>query len=419
VRKDKTRFPVAITVTPVLLGTKIIGAIDVFRDITDRKKMEAKLTEEKKRSENLAKDLEKFKLAVDNSSDTVVITDPEGIVVYANAAVEKITGYKPEEAVGKKAAALWKSPMPAAYYQKMWGVIKGEKKVFVGEIQNKRKNGELYMAAVSIAPILNEQGEIVFFAGVERDITQEKKIEHAKDEFVSLASHQLRTPPTIIGWYTEMLESGDLGPVPEKQAAYLREIYKANQRMVAVINSLLNISRIEMGTFAIHPKEIDIGDSIDESIKELASRFNREANIKRDYDPGLGLIHADPAILTIILDNLLSNAYKYSPPDDTKIEVTAKKEYESLLLSIKDNGIGIPPKDHNRVFEKMFRADNAVTANPDGTGLGLYMIKRIIVDGLGGKIWFDSKETAGTTFYVSLPISGMKEKLGTTNLVQA
>jgi PAS domain S-box-containing protein len=418
VRKDKTRFPVAITATPVLLNGKIIGAVIVFQDITDRRQAEEKLTEERRRSEDLAKNLEKFKLAVDNVSDVIIITDMEGIVVYANGAVEKITGYKPQEITGKKAAALWKSPMPLESYQKIWDTIKNQKKIFIGEIQNKRKNGEIFTAAISISPILDEKGEAAFFVGIERDVTQEKKIEHAKDEFVSLASHQLRTPPTIIEWYTEMLQSGDLGPIPEKQAKYLTEIYRANQRMILVINSMLNISRVEMGTFGIHPKKIDLRVNIEESIKELGSRFNREAEIKKNYASSLGLVNVDPGIMTIIIDNLLSNAYKYSPPENTKIAVTAKVENGSLLLSIKDNGIGILPKDENRIFEKMFRADNAVALNPNGTGLGLYMIKRIIVDGLGGKIWFDSKKNEGATFYVSLPVSDIKEKLGTSNLTR-
>ncbi|MDR3549092.1 MAG: PAS domain S-box protein, partial [Candidatus Pacebacteria bacterium] len=142
----------------------------------------------------LEKDLEKFKLALDNIADNVIITDPEGIVVYANKAVETVTGYRPEEAVGKKSGALWKAPMPAEYYRHMWDVIKNQKKVFVGEIRNRRKNGMIYTAAISISPVLDKNGDIEFFVSVERDVTKEKEIDRAKSEFMSLASHQLRTP---------------------------------------------------------------------------------------------------------------------------------------------------------------------------------------------------------------------------------
>lgn len=378
--------------------------ISVFQNITERKQME--------------KNMEDFKLALDNISDNVIITDPEGVVVYVNKAVEKATGYKPDEVIGKKSGALWKTPMPLAYYQNMWNVIKAQKKVFVGEIQNRRKNGELYTAIISISPVLDAKSDVEFFVSIERDVTKEREVERAKNEFLSLASHQLRTPPSIIGWYTEMLQSGELGPINEKQADYLKEIYAANKRMIAIINSLLNISRIEMGTFAISPKEIDLKAIVDETAKELSSQFKRTIIMKADYDPSIKSFKADPNIIQIVIDNLLSNAFKYSPPENTTIEITARVENDFFFLSVKDNGIGIPAKDQARVFEKLFRADNAISANPDGTGLGLYMIKKVIVDGLGGKIWFASDENNGTTFSVSLPISSMNEKTGTTALSQ-
>lgn len=508
------------------------------------------------------KTYDNFKFAVDHSSEQIMITDPEGIILYANQATEKLSGYTIDEVVGKKAGKLWSLPMSAEFYQNFWKVIKTDKKEFIGELQNRRKNGEIYDAEIKVSPVLDEKINILFFVGIERDIsteknlardkenviakddailasigdglavadpdgrllyvnkaferltgwssaeavgqiffdlvprensqgnkiprawftdvikkilsgksvttnpvsgdesiisipspyfirkdgskfpvgvevnpiyiegkatgiieafndlTMEREVDKAKDEFLSLASHQLRTPPSIISWYTETLQSGELGPVNEKQAEYLKEVYKANQRMIATINSLLNISRIEMGTFSVSTKPIKIKDIIDETVDELTSRFNRKVTLKKYYDPALDLFKADPNILQIIIDNLLSNAFKYSPPDNTKMEIAAKIENDSLLFSVKDNGIGIPAKDQDRVFEKLFRADNAVSADPDGTGLGLYMTKKIIVDGLGGKIWFESEEGKGTTFSVSLPTSGIKDKPGTTILAR-
>ena len=361
---------------------------------------------------------DEFRLAVDNSAEQIMITDPDATILYANRATERLTGYSIDEILDKKAGTLWHLPMPVGYYQNLWKVIKTDKKTFIGDIQNRRKNGEIYDAELRISPVLDKKNNVIFFVGIERDISEEKRTTRAKDEFISLASHQLRTPPSIIGWYTETLQSGDLGPINEKQTEYLGEIYKANQRMIAVINSLLNISRIEMGTFAISTKEIDIKEIVHEAIKELSSRFNRKIELKEDYDSNLGVFKADPNIMQIIIDNLLSNSFKYSPPEDTKIEITVKIEGDSLVFGVKDNGIGISAKDHDRIFEKLFRADNAVVTNPDGTGLGLYMTKKIIVDGLGGKIWFESKENEGATFYMSLPASGMREKTGTTTLAR-
>jgi PAS domain S-box-containing protein len=378
--------------------------VSVFQNIT------ARITTEK--------ELEKFKLALDNISDNVIITDPNGIVIYANKAVEKITGYQAEEAVGKKSGALWKTPMPKAYYENMWDTIKTQKKVFVGEIQNRRKNGEVYTAMISISPIFNEDRNVEFFVSIERDITKEKEIDRAKSEFMTLASHQLRTPPSIIGWYTEALQSGDLGPINEKQTDYLAEIYRANKRMVNIINSLLNISRLDMGSFSVAPEAVNIGSNIDEVVKELMARFDRKAKIEKDYDPALNHFAIDPNILGIIAENLISNSFKYSAPENTHIEIAAKKEGDALVLNIKDNGIGIPAAIQDKIFEKLLRADNAASMSPDGTGVGLYMVKKIVTEALGGKIWFQSEENKGTTFFVLIPAAHMEKKIGTSTLVR-
>jgi PAS domain S-box-containing protein len=404
-----------------------------FEDTSNRKQIEQNLSDaksaaqnvyedlnfEKSRYERLAWELEKFKLACDNAADNVIITDPDAIVLYVNKSVETTTGYTAEEVIGKKSGALWQAPMKPEFYRNMWHTLKTEKKRFTGEIQNRRRNGEIYTAELSIAPVLDARGDVEFFVGIERDITKEKEIDLAKTEFVSLASHQLRTPPSIIGWYTETLQSGDLGPVTVKQSEYLAEIYRANQRMITLINSLLNISRIEMGNFSMSAKKIDFKELIGESIKELESRFDRVATVTQTYDPALEGLTADQDIMGLIIDNLLSNALKYSPHENTKIEISATKDQDMLVLSIKDNGIGIPEKAKDQVFEKLFRADNAVTSSPAGTGLGLYMTKKVVVNGLGGKIWFDSKENEGSTFYVSIPIVNLQEKIGTTKLIRA
>jgi signal transduction histidine kinase len=243
------------------------------------------------------------------------------------------------------------------------------------------------------------------------------KYNHAKSEFLSLASHQLRTPPSIINWYTETLRSGDLGPINDRQAKYLKEIDVADQRMIATINALLNISRMEMGTFAFAAQKADIKDIIRETIKAIKSRYDGRLTVRTDYNTALGFFNTDPALFQIILDNLLSNAIKYSPPDGTAITIGATIKKEVLTLSVADNGIGIPAKYQNRIFEKIFRADNAISMNPEGNGIGLYMTKKII-DGLGGRIWFESKENNGTTFYISLPAHKGNERSGSAKLTQ-
>ena len=181
----------------------------VVRDITERKKMEKKSKEqegekEKERFRVIAQDLEKFKLAVENASDQIAITDKEGVVLYINKAVELITGYLAKEIIGQKAGKLWGGLMEKDFYTKMWKIIKEDKIFFKGEIKNKRKNGQIYYAEINISPILDKNDDVEFFVAIERDITQAKDIDRAKTEFVSIAAHQLRTPLSAINWSMEL-----------------------------------------------------------------------------------------------------------------------------------------------------------------------------------------------------------------------
>ncbi|MBI2475073.1 PAS domain S-box protein [Candidatus Uhrbacteria bacterium] len=362
------------------------------------------------------RELEKFKLAVDNVSDQIIITDPEGVVLYANRSLEKITGYKPSEAIEKKSGSLWGGLMPKDFYKKLWNTIKTKKKVFNGEIQNKRKNGEIYTAQIIITPIFDDKGKIIFFVGVERDVTLEKQIDKAKTEFVSLASHQLRTPLTSINWFIEMLMSGNAGKMTTKQLLYLKDVYSSSKRMSELINSLLNVSRIELGVFISEPIISDLRKIADTAIDELKqSIINKKQTLKTSFDPNLPMIKVDPKLTIMIFQNILSNATKYTPKNGA-ISFDVKKNGKNALIIISDNGIGIPKTQHSKIFTKMFRADNARKIDTDGSGLGLYLVKGIL-DQTGGTIRFESEEGKGTTFFVTIPLKGMKKKSGTKTLV--
>ena len=360
--------------------------------------------------EKSARDLEKFKLAVDNATDQVVITDSDGVVLYGNKAVEKITGFKPEEALGQKAGTLWRSPMPLSYYKNLWHTIKEEKKVFVGEIQNKRKNGETYIANLSISPVLDSQNRIIYFVSIEHDITKEKEIDKAKSEFVSLASHQLKTPIGAVSWNLEALLSGDFGILSDEQNKVINQIYKLNNRMSDIIANFLNVSRIELGTFLVEPVKTDFVSICEDVLFELKDKIvSKKYQIEKNYQSPKIEAMADPKVLRMIFQNLLSNAVKYTG-DNGNISISIKIEEQKIKIIIADNGEAIPEKDKSKIFEKMFRASNARSMDPDGNGLGLYVLKYII--GIaGGKIWFESEAGKGTTFFVEFEMPGMKEKI--------
>jgi len=357
---------------------------------------------EKNKIESLAGDLEKFKLAVDNASDHIVITDPDGVILYANRAVEKITGYSHSEVIGNK-PSLWGKQMPEEFYNNLWKTIKEEKTNFIGELNNRRKNGEIYVAEASISPILNSNNKVIFFVGIERDITLLKEISDAKTEFVSVASHQLRTPLTGIKWLTEIMLKNRENNLTEKQKEILKDINLSNDRVIKLVNDLLSVSRIETGSKTLSLKEVEIATLINEvmdSLKPIAEKtsvdLNSAISLPEDYK-----ITIDEDKIRQVMNNLISNAIKYSKPKDAKVDILAEIKNNEFIFSVKDNGIGIPVKDQRHVFEKFFRADNALLSQTEGTGLGLYIV-RSYIESHGGRIWFESEENKGTTFYFSL-----------------
>ncbi len=243
------------------------------------------------------------------------------------------------------------------------------------------------------------------------DITKEKEVDKAKTEFVSLASHQLRTPLSMVNWYTEMLLAGDAGKLNKKQEKYLEEVYTGNQRMVDLVNSLLNVSRMELGTFSVNPEPTDtvrLAESV--VIEQNPQITERKIKLTSDFAKNVPEINVDPKLLRMVFQNLLSNAVKYTPNGGAiKFSISLEKEKSQIHIQVADTGYGIPKNQQDKIFTKLFRADNVREKDTEGTGLGLYIVKSII-EHTEGTIRFESEENHGTTFYITLPIEGMKKK---------
>lgn len=369
--------------------------LNILEDIQDEKLEKDRQTQE----------LQKFKEAVDYASDHIVITDSEGIILYANDAVEEITGFSAKEAIGQT-PALWGKQMSDEFYQEFWKQIKIEKKVYEGEIKNKRKNGEIYYAEIHVSPILDTDKNVKAFVGIERDITKEKEIDKMKTEFVSVASHQLRTPLTGIKWFIEVMRDESIsGKLNDEQTKYLKSIETSTERMITLVNDLLNVSRIDTGNkFNIEKQKTDIIKSIKEAVEEnkiLAKDSQIELKFQKDFPKKLTL-NIDPDKMFEVFKNLINNAIKYSSQKDS-VEIGIKeRSNKSITFFIKDEGLGIPEEAQKRIFQKFFRAQNVLKNQTDGSGLGLYIAKAII-EGHDGEISFESEVDKGTTFYIKLP----------------
>jgi PAS domain S-box-containing protein len=373
--------------------------------------------EAKAKLETFALDLQKFKLAVDYTAEHIVITNPDGIILYANKAVTTITGFETGEILGKKAgnSQLWGGMMPKEVYELFWRTIKTQKKPFSGEFQNHRKNGEHYTAEANVAPVLNEKGEVLFFVGIERDVTRAKEIDRMKTEFISLASHQLRTPLSAMKWFSEMLLNGDAGKLALGQQEFVQNIYDSNERMIGLVSSLLNISRIESGRMIVDPQPTDLKELVDSVLKELQVKIKEKGHrIVTSIHDHLEQVNVDPKLIREVYKNLLTNAIKYTPANG-EIHVIVSKKANEIISQVSDNGYGIPANEQAKIFNKFFRSQNIIKYESDGTGLGLYLVKAII-ESSGGKVWFNSEEGKGTSFWISFPAQGMQAKKGEVSI---
>jgi PAS domain S-box-containing protein len=343
--------------------------------------------------------------------DGAIATDEFGKITRVNPGALKMLGYKESDLVGewfpKKIVAvdsnnaainLIDRPITKAF---LTGRAISEKMYY------RRKNGQSIPVAISISPIILD-GKPLGAIEVFRDITLEEEVDRMKSEFISLASHQLRTPLSAIKTYSHMLVDGYMGEITPGQRKSLKTIISATNRMNELISTLLNITRIESGTIAVTPKLVYMDKIAEDVLKEL-SIMAKNGNVQLEmecFKPNNTGIRTDALMVKEILTNLVSNSIKYTP-EAGKIVVCIKPKTAEILIEVRDNGWGIPSYAHDQIFSKFFRAHNIVKRETTGTGLGLYLVKGLL-EQLGGKIWFDSKEGEGTNFYFTLPRKKIK-----------
>jgi len=224
-----------------------------------------------------------------------------------------------------------------------------------------------------------------------------------KSEFISVVSHQLRSPLSNLRWATELLMSGRLGKIEEKQTEFFKILKENSGRMQELISDLLTVSRIETANFSPRKKELSLIELIKEVIKEFET-FARSSNIKVDFEfqENLPKVFVDFSQIKLVIENLLDNAIRYIKKGG-EVKIKTERKDKKIYFEIKDTGVGIPKEDQKYIFQKFFRAKNAVRYQTQGSGLGLYITKAII-EKSGGKIGFKSEEKKGSTFWFTLPI---------------
>jgi PAS domain S-box-containing protein len=369
----------------------------IIRDITQKNRVDQELI--------------KLKRAIEQSSISVIITNHNGNIEYVNPFFTELTGFTPEEIMGKNPRILKSGYHSKEFYDQLWkDILSG--KDWQGEILNKRKNGETYWEFTVISPILNKNGQITHFVAIQEDISQQKKMledlisaknkaeemNKIKSLFFANMSHELRTPMIGILGNAELLE---MDVSDEQHKAMIHTIYKSALRLNETLNSILDISKIEVEGIQKVLKPVEVNLIIEESIKLFdAPAKDKGLTLNFVKKKNIILIETDDNFLTKILNNLINNAIKYS--DSGTITVTSDYNNKKVIIEVEDNGIGIAPENLNIIFEPFRQTSEGYSRRYEGTGLGLTITKRF-VDILGGTINVKSTIGKGSTFTVELP----------------
>ncbi len=378
----------------------------------------AEITEDLNKERNAAVAIQRKDEAILTSiGDAVFAIDVKGRITLFNLACERISGYSASEVIGKHYADVLHFS-----FEKSGRVNDGFiRQALAGHITSmknhtvlRRKDGKIVSVADSAAPIYDVGGKLLGVIVVFRDVSKEYELDRAKNEFVSLASHQLRTPLSAINWYGELLLGGDAGELNKMQREYIEQMHHGSLRMIELVNSLLDVSRLDLGKLSNQPVPNDMYELATALKGELMTMIqSKDLRVSIDAPKNLHAVSADPKLLRMIVQNLFSNAVKYTPVKgevslmlrQASPEEAAKAHLRGeayCYLMVKDTGYGIPESQQSKIFGKLFRADNVQALDVEGTGLGLYIVKQV-VEKLGGKVWFESAENKGTTFYVLLP----------------
>jgi len=298
--------------------------------------------------------------------------------------------------------SVWQTP---SFLFIMMGLITIVAMTAVYYISNYYESPEVLVIAESVVVIT------IFSIGnsIISEVERMARLNKMKSEFVSVASHQLRTPLSAIRWETELLISKFGNGLTEKQRSGIESINMLSSRMTRLVSDLLDVARIDQGRLILKKEMVNLNEITKETINEilpLADAKNTSIIFKEDIN--MPRIFGDSQKLKIAIENIISNSVKYTIGKG-KVDISIEKNDGFVIFSSKDNGVGIPEEQQSQVFNKFFRSDNVVKYQTEGTGLGLYIAKNI-VEQLGGKMWFSSKEGIGSIFSFSLPIKNMRDK---------
>lgn len=388
----------------------------VERQAKELKRLNANLVDMRSALMNVLEDVEESKRAIEVErrrekasfnalGEGVIASDASGVVFLCNPKAAELLGTKPDALVGKRIERVLRllteeeNVLQTGAFEAAFG---GKSAALGHRLLLMRDDGGRVPVAGTVAPYLDEAGRIEGIVVAFRDVTVEREIDRQKSDFISIASHQLRTPLSALRWFLDMLLAGDAGPLKTRQKEYLGDMAVSVERMIKLVGDLLNVTRIESGRVKPVPTDVEIAEFVDSIVREhLPMTRERGINLNVVVALGARTFYADPALVRQAVVNVLSNALMYTPTGG-RIALHVSVKGDEAIFEVRDTGFGIPKSQQHRVFDKFFRGENAVMRETKGSGLGLYVAKTV-ADLSGGRIWFESDEKKGTTFWLAFP----------------
>jgi PAS domain S-box-containing protein len=358
----------------------------------------------KEREEELIESQGRNKAVIDNVIDGIISIDVHGNVITFNPAAEEIFGYSRDEVVGNNVKMLMPEPYKREHDGYLYNYVATGKKKIIGigrEVEGQRKDGSTFPLELAVSEV--QLSDRRLFIGITRDITERKKIEKMKSEFVSTVSHELRTPLTSIRGAISLVLGKGADNLSPKMLRMLETANRNSERLTFLINDILDLEKINAGELDFHMEAVDIALLAKRAIEEnegYAHSHNVGLEISVATDAS-SIVRADGQRLLQVFANLISNAVKFSPKNDV-VRISVERNEDRIRVIVADNGPGIPEEFRARIFSRFAQADSSDTREKGGTGLGL-TITQAIVEQQGGSIGFESEPGEGSTFFFELP----------------
>jgi PAS domain S-box-containing protein len=368
------------------------GVLCSLTDISSNKEAEKALHESRERFRNLA----------ETTSDWVWEVDVNGTYTYANPKIRDLLGYDPEEVLGKTPFDLMPPEEAERIGAEFKAILETQRAFSALENTNLHKDGHLVVLETSGVPFLDAKGDLAGYHGIDRDITDRKKIEQMKDEFISTASHELRTPLASIRGSLDLIASGVTGELSASARELLEIAVRNCDRLMLLADDILDVERVESGRMKFELKPMEIVPLVEQAIS-FNRAYAQEHHVEYALEKTIsgGKVNVDTDRLMQVMANLLSNAAKFSP-DNEEVIVSVNRAGDAIRVSVRDSGPGIPEDFRPRIFRRFAQADLSDARKKGGTGLGLSLSKGLI-EQMGGEIGFESRAGEGATFFFDFP----------------